>query len=168
MKTFFYCLCEWYRSCKKTKVLTICCIVSMTICAIPVNAQDSKGQNEQLRTVKFNLIDINGDGIISSDESALRHEQVFAEIDFDDDDTLSLEEYMAVRFGGGNQGTGYGERRLKMNKRKQARFRLMDRDGDGVVRKLEFLASGKAQHEMADTDNDKKVTIWEYRAARRF
>ena len=168
MKTLFHCPYEWYSGSGKTIGLIICCVASMTICSIPANAQKNAGQKEQERTVQFKLVDINSDGVISNDESALRHEQVFVEIDLNDDDTLSIEEYLAVRFGGGSQGAGGGERSQKMNKRKQARFQLMDRDGDEVVRKLEFLESGKAQHEMADTDKDGKVTIWGYRAARRF
>jgi len=120
------------------------------------------------RVIQFQLADLDGDGVISADEAAIRHEETFAIIDADDDDTLTLGEYLAVRFGGGPQGPGLGPRRAEMDKRKRARFNSMDTDGDGIVRKSEFLAAGEEQHKAADTDGDGKVSIWEYRAARRF
>ncbi len=55
-----------------------------------------------------------------------------------------------------------------MDKHKKTRFESMDADDDGIVRKLEFLTVGEEQHRAADTDGDGKVSIWEYRAARRF
>ncbi len=114
------------------------------------------------------LADLDGDGFISDDEAALRHEEAFALIDANDDDTLTLDEYMAVRFGGGPHGAGLGPRRADMDKRKKTRFESMDADDDGIVRKLEFLTAGEEQHRAADTGGDGKVSIWEYRAARRF
>ncbi len=134
----------------------------------PAFAQQGAGGGGQDRIIQFQLADLNGDGFISADEAAVRHEETFAIIDANDDDTLSVEEYLAVRFGGGSQGPGLGPRRAEMDKRKLARFNSMDTDGDGIVRKSEFLATGEEQHKAADTNGDGRVSIWEYRAARRF
>lgn len=120
------------------------------------------------RVIQFQLVDLDGDGMISADEAAVRHEETFAIIDANDDDTLTLDEYLAVRFGGGPHGPGLGPRRAEMDERKRARFKSMDTNGDGIIQKLEFLKSGEEQHKAADTDGDGKVSIWDYRAARRY
>ncbi|NQV82922.1 MAG: EF-hand domain-containing protein [Rhodospirillales bacterium] len=131
-------------------------------------AQQGDGGGGQDRVIQFQLADLDGDGRVSADEAAVRHEETFAIIDANDDDTLSIEEYLAVRFGGGPYGPGLGPHRAEMDKRKRARFNSMDTDGDGIVRKSEFLAAGEEQHKAANTDGDGKISIWEYRAARRF
>lgn len=136
----------------------------------PAWSQQAAGGGKQERVIQFRIADLDDNGTISIDEAAVRHEEMFALID-DDDDTLSIEEYMAVRFGGAlgeGQGAGHGPRRIAMDNRKRARFKSMDKDSDGRVRKLEFLALGEEQHRAADTNGDGSVSIWEYRAARRF
>ena len=55
-----------------------------------------------------------------------------------------------------------------MAQRKEARFKEMDKDGDGKLTLDEFLAYAAAHHKAADKDGDGKVTVWEFRAARRW
>jgi Ca2+-binding EF-hand superfamily protein len=111
-------------------------------------------------------IDSNNDGVISDDEAAAQVENVYAEMDADDDGELTEEEYMAVRMGFG-PGQGRNEARQKqMQERKKARFGEMDADKSGKVSKAEFIAGGKARFLAADADKDGKVTPWEFRAQR--
>jgi Ca2+-binding EF-hand superfamily protein len=111
------------------------------------------------------LIDTNQDGFISADESAAWHESVFAAFDADDDEVVTREEYLAGRMG---PGYGAGPHAAQMAQRKEARFKEMDKDGDGKLTLDEFLAYAAARYKAADKDGDGKVTVWEFRAARRW
>ena len=114
---------------------------------------------------RFGTVDANDDGIISDDEAADQVEAVFLAMDGDEDDELTIEEYMSVRMG---PGARFNEERQKIRQeRKKARFGEMDADKSGKVSKAEFIASGKARFAAADADKDGRVTPWEFRAQRR-
>ncbi len=133
--------------------------------ALGALAQTSGTGAVEQRAFRFELVDWDGDGVISADEAARRHEEVFTLIDADADGALTLAEYLSVRFGRGAEG---GANREEMDKHKSVRFESMDADDDKRVRKTEFMAAGEKQHGAADTNGDGKVSIWEYRAARQF
>jgi Ca2+-binding EF-hand superfamily protein len=85
-------------------------------------------------------------------------------MDADDDNELTVEEFMEIRMGGGE---GRNPQRQKMRQeQKKARFAPMDTDKSGKVSKVEFMEAGKKDFEAADGNKDGKVTPWEFRAHR--
>jgi EF hand len=112
---------------------------------------------------RFALIDANEDGVVSGEEAASHADMTFTAMDADDDDTLTLEEFMSVRMG---QPFGFDQdRQAAMQARKEARFTPMDGDKDGAVTKAEFMAASKAHFDAADQDGDGQVTPWEIRSS---
>jgi hypothetical protein len=108
------------------------------------------------------LIDSNGDGIISDDEAATRHEEMFATFDFNDDGQVTLDEYMSMQMGAG-MGVWYEQRQAEKIKR----FETLDSDSDGILSQAEFMESGQQSFADSDRDGDGQVTVWEFRAQRR-
>lgn len=126
------------------------------------NRNGEMGQRGFMR--RFAIVDDNSDDRIGADEAAAWRESVFAAMDADDDNELTQDEYMAVRMG---DGEGRNPERQKLRQQqKQARFTPMDADKSGKVSKVEWMASGKAEFEAADSDKDGIVTPWEFRAHR--
>ena len=111
------------------------------------------------------LVDGNQDGLVSADESAAWHESTFAAFDADGDETVTREEYLAGHMG---YSSAAGPRAAQMAQLKEARFKEMDKSGDGKLALDEFLAYAALRHKAADQDGDGKVTVWEFRAARRW
>ncbi len=126
---------------------------------------DDRQQGAGMRMMqRMRNIDTNNDGVIGDDEAASQVESVFAAMDGDDDGSITADEYMSIRMGG---GPGYNEaRQAQMQARKKERFATMDPDKDGKVTQAEFIAAGKTRFAEADTDKDGKVTPWEFRAQR--
>jgi len=113
---------------------------------------------------RFAAIDANEDGRVSPEEAAQNVESVFLAMDADDDDALTLAEYMAVRMGPG-QGMN-PNRQQAMQELKKSRFGKMDTNADGSVSRQEFLKSGEARFKASDLDKDGKVNPWEFRMLR--
>jgi len=113
---------------------------------------------------RFGVIDENSDDRIGADEAAAWRESVFAAMDANDDNELTVEEFMEIRMGGGE---GRNPQRQKMRQdQKKARFAPMDTDKSGKVSKAEFMEAGKKAFAAADGDKNGKVTPWEFRAHR--
>lgn len=104
------------------------------------------------------LVDRNQDGIVTAEEAAAWYEDAFALLDADDDEVVTSEEYAAGRTG------MHGP---QLTQRGQARFKAIDKNGDGKLSRDELLEFGAARFKTADRDNDGKVTVWEFRIARR-
>jgi EF-hand domain pair/EF hand len=112
---------------------------------------------------RFASIDVNEDGVVSAEEAASQADMVFTTMDGDDDGSITLDEFMAVRMG--PQSGMNPEREDIMQQKKSARFEPMDADKDGAVSKAEFIAASKAHFDASDTDQDGKVTPWEIRSS---
>lgn len=105
-------------------------------------------------------VDQNRDGMVTAEEAALWHEMIFAALDIDENDALSLEEFAAGHMGSGARAGGRQERR-------EARFRELDRNGDGQVTLEEFLDTAATRFQAADRDGDGQVSVWEFRSSSR-
>lgn len=123
-----------------------------------------RGQGQQRFMERFGSIDENSNDVIGADEAAAWRESVFAAMDADDDNELTVEEFMQIRMGGGE---GRNPQRQKMRQeQKKARFAPMDTDKSGKVSKVEFMEAGKKAFAAADGNKDGKVTPWEFRGHR--
>jgi hypothetical protein len=107
------------------------------------------------------MLDRDGDGRISAEEAALRHETLFHELDADGDGVLSEEEFMADWAG------AYGPRQQRREAHRRERFGQLDGNGDGQVDQGEFMAAGREHYQQLDTDGDGQVDVWSFRGHRR-
>ena len=113
---------------------------------------------------RFRSIDENHDGIVSAEEASANVESVFAAMDQDDNDELTLDEFMSIRMG---RGPGMNtERQARRQEMKKARFAALDADNNERLSRSEFMAAERERFAAADTDNDGKVTPWEFRSIR--
>jgi hypothetical protein len=153
------------KSCFVMKAMALA-IAAIMLAPLPVTAQQGQGSGRGgMMVERFQIIDQNEDGVIVADEAAAWHEAVFFAMDADDDGALTMDEYMAVRMGSG--GGNNPERMAARHEQKATRFAPMDGDGDGVVSQAEFMAGGLARFEAADTNDDGKATVWEFRSQHR-
>jgi hypothetical protein len=111
------------------------------------------------------LVDRDRDGNVSADEASAWHDGVLTAMDVDDDGSLTSREFAAGPMG---RGMGTGPRAEARLQRREARFRKMDGDDDGVVTHAEFLDAHAGRFETADRDGDGRVSVWEFRASRRW
>lgn len=108
------------------------------------------------------FIDSNSDGIISDEEAAERHEEMFAMFDSNEVGQLTSDEFLSMQMGSG-MGIHHEQRQTE----KSERFEAMDSDSDGLLSQAEFLQAGQQWYENSDLDGDGRVSVWEYRSQRR-
>lgn len=112
---------------------------------------------------RFASTDMNEDGLVSDEEAASNADMVFTAMDADDDGSLTIDEFLAVRMG---PMDGFNpEREQQMQTRKAERYDPMDADANGKVSKAEFMTASQARFKAADSDGDGKVTPWEMRSS---
>lgn len=112
------------------------------------------------------IMDQNGDGVLSDDEVASRHEEVFDALDADGDGTLTENEFLAGA-ASAYRGPRHLERKDRLEQHRRNRFSTMDRNRDGKVSQEEYMAAARDQFRASDLDKDGKVTVWEFRSRRR-
>jgi hypothetical protein len=128
----------------------------------PGMLQQGMGPGQGMRAA---IVDRNGDGLISADEAAAWHEELFAAMDADDDEVVTLDEFIAVR---AKSTTAPGPQADAQRQRQSAHYKAMDKSGDGKLTASEFLDFGAARFKQSDRDGDGKVSVWEFRAHRRW
>ncbi len=107
-------------------------------------------------------VDQDHDGIVSPDEAASVRERLFLDMDSNRNEDLSEDEYLRMYMGPGHFfGTG-GSRYDDMARLLATGYTPMDKDGDGIVGKIEFMTAGETLYGASDSDGDGLVTIWEY------
>ena len=113
---------------------------------------------------RFGTFDKNDDGIVSAEEASDNAEEVFQSMDLNEDDRVTLHEFMDNRMG---------HRKALINKRQLARWKenetwfvKMDIDRDTNLSRPEFFAAARRHYLESDTNKDSKVTPWEFRAQR--
>lgn len=111
---------------------------------------------------RFAMIDTNEDGVVSAEEAAEQTEAVFAAMDADQDDEITLEEFLAVDMGMGPGATNPAMA-SRRQARREARYAAFDLDGNGVVTHAEFLEAHQKQFATADRNKDGKTDPFEFR-----
>lgn len=114
-------------------------------------AQDS----QPLAMIWFQQIDSDGDDAISGSELDDMRTRRFVQIDLDRDRTLTPAEFM--------QDLSNGESDLI--ERREKRFALMDRDGNGRVDVVEYIGFGSAVMKLLDADSDGYIRRAEFTQA---
>ena len=120
------------------------------------------GGQRGMRGGGMRLVDVNGDGTVSADEAASVAEAMFDRMDADGDERISREEFLDMP-----DRPVMAERMQAMQGRREARFKAMDRNGDGFVDHDEWVAFHRDRYQAADQDRDGKVSPWEFRSAMR-
>lgn len=110
---------------------------------------------------RFAMVDSNGDQKIDAAEMMEWRGSVFAAMDADDNNELTMEEYMAIRMGSG-EGKNPEKQKMKQDE-KRARFKPMDTDGSGKVSEAEWTKAGTAEIAAVDTDGDGAISMMEFR-----
>lgn len=113
------------------------------------------------RALRSAAIDTNQDGQVSAEEAAERAADVFAGLDVDESQDVTLEEFMAYDTG---MPLEAGQQRMEQRRqRREARFQQLDANGDGRLTREEFLNHFRQQFAEADTDGDGRVDPFEFR-----
>ncbi len=146
-----------------TKALSTTAAIALIAGAVAFSGAANAGSHGggQKMMKRFGMIDTNGDKKITPDEVMEWRGSVFASMDADDDNELTMEEFMAVSMGDG-QGKNPEKKKMKQEK-KRAKFKPMDTDGSGKVSEAEWTAAGKAGFAKADTDGDGAMSFNEFR-----
>ncbi len=122
------------------------------VLAMPAaRAQDS----QPLALIWFQQIDTDGDDAISGSELDDMRTRRFVQIDLDRDRALTPAEFM--------QDLSNGESELI--ERREKRFALMDRDGNGTVDVVEYIGFGSAVMKLLDADSDGYIRRTEFTRA---
>lgn len=108
-------------------------------------------------------IDVDGDGMVSELEAMRQYDRVFQGMDTNQDGKVTGSEFQAAQ-GGPGRVSGGPRWAAPMTARNSNCFQVMDRDGDGEIRRDEFVQAAKGQFQAADLNGDGKVTVWEFLA----
>ncbi len=111
---------------------------------------------------RFDSLDENSDGMVSTAEASEWREAVFNAMDANENDALSLEEYMGLQLGQGADPSQRGPRYAERQAAKEAEFRLMDADTDNSVSRQDFMEFGQQTFATNDTDGDGLVGLREF------
>lgn len=131
-------------------------IVGAALGVLATLAPVARAQDSQpLAVIWFQQIDTDGDDAISGSELDDMRTRRFVQIDLDRDRALTPAEFMQDL---SNSETQLIERREK-------RFALMDRDGNGTVDVVEYISFGSSVMKLLDTDNDGYVRRAEFTQA---
>jgi len=122
-------------------------------------AQETEGR--RLAQLAFSQLDNADRGYIDLGEYSIFGTDVFSSMDYDQDDSLSLSEFLNWDYGmlplaqdAGREDAYYTALRVV--------FAFWDRNGDGAISKTEHRQSLNADFQRADTDNDATLTSDEF------
>jgi hypothetical protein len=114
---------------------------------------------------RFAAVDTNQDGVVAAGEAAKRAADIFAALDIDEDQAVTMEEYVAFDTGVPllNDRPNAQERRRA---RRETRFQQLDQNDDGSLGRDEYITRQKQQFAGSDTDGDGKIDPFEFHAVR--
>jgi Ca2+-binding EF-hand superfamily protein len=114
---------------------------------------------------RFAAVDADQDGTVSAEEAAEQADAVFAAMDANGDDQLTLEEFLAVDMGMG-PGVNRPAMAARREARREARYKSFDADADGTVTHEEFLSQHQKRFAGADRNGDGRTDPYEFRMMR--
>lgn len=147
------------------KIVYALATLAFAASGVVIHAQTGGGMGRGMME-RFQTLDADSNGQVTSEEAGDWHEAVFLAMDADEDGKLTEEEYMSVQMGRGADPAQRGPRYAERQAEKAARFTQMDDDSDGFVTKEQFLANGRARFVDADRDKSGTLTSQEFAAAR--
>jgi hypothetical protein len=138
--------------------LCACCTIGaalLLLSRVPLPAAAQESEGEPLELVWFDQIDTDSDDAISGEELDAMRTRRFVQIDLDRNRALTPAEFM--------QDISNGETDLIA--RREKRFEMMDRDGDGGVDVVEYIGFGSLVMELLDQDSDGRIRREEFTQA---
>jgi Ca2+-binding EF-hand superfamily protein len=133
--------------------------ISVVCCALAFGFVMARGAraNEDIEA-KFQSMDTNGDGKVSSDEHAAYSTSKFEKMDANSDGKVTVSEMESAHEKmGGKEG-----RTEKMSSTEK--LKMMDTNGDGSITSEEFTASAKTKFDKADANGDGYLTKQELKS----
>lgn len=136
-------------------------ILAATITAgAPAFAQEA-GEGRRLAELAFSSLDTAGRGYIDQGEFSNFGGDVFVSMDFDENGSLSLSEFLSWDYGMEPLARKAG-RLQAYETALRVVFAFWDRDGDGAISRTEHRQSLSVDFQRADTDNDAVLTSEEF------
>ena len=129
--------------------------------AVPGLANAQTGEGRDLARLAFKSVDQDEKGYIDQGEYTMFGNDVFVSMDYDDNDKLSLGEFLSWGFGMEQVAEAAG-RAEAYETAMRVVFAFWDRNGDGEISKTEFRQSASADFRRADFNNDAVLTEEEF------
>ena len=123
------------------------------VTATPFALAAEENEGRRLAQLAFQSIDVADRGYVDIGEFVTFGGDVFVSMDANDDDSLTLGEFMGWDYG----MSGVAEERDRVDAYETALkvvFAFWDRDGDGEISRTEHRQAMNADFQRADNDND--------------
>lgn len=135
-------------------------LIAATLWTVPAVAQED-GEGRRLAQMAFASLDGANRGFIDQGEFSNFGGDVFVSMDSDEDNRLSLSEFLSWDYGMAPIAEEAG-REDAYDTALRVVFAFWDRNGDGVISRTEHRQSLNFDFQRADTDNDALLTEDEF------
>lgn len=141
-------------------------ILASLLIAPPLQAQVDPA--EEAPPSRFQqIVDTDGDGLVSATESERFAETRFGRLDVDNDGAVSRAEFLGtLQEAHASADEATRPRLARAIEQRETVLRDLDKDRDGGISRNEFLSDARARFADADRDKDGRLTPDELRAAR--
>ncbi len=129
--------------------------------AAPVAVSAQTGEGRDLAKLAFASVDQSERGYIDQGEFISFGRDVFVSMDYDDNNTISLKEFLGWGFGLEQVAEEAG-RAAAFDTAMRVVFAFWDQNGDGQITRTEHRQSLAADFRRADGDNDAVLTEEEF------
>lgn len=135
--------------------------VGLAMCLVSPGFAQSNGELDQLSTAVFEGMDNGGKGYLNNGDLLGMRADVFASMDYNEDEKLTLDEWTGWGFGFSNLAEDLG-RVQAFEAARQIAFDLYDRDKDGAISVAEHKYGVAAEFRRADLNGDAKLSEKEF------